>query len=55
MGYLTKKRYTSRRERYEKSKKNAKIIAVFAVIFFAVWLFMNRIWIYDYIRIWWRG
>jgi hypothetical protein len=43
MGYQSRKRnYKSRRERYERDKRNAKVILVFAAIGLLVWLIMTR-------------
>ena len=43
MGYQSRKRkYLSRRERYERDKRNFKVISLFTAIGLLVWIFMNR-------------
>lgn len=46
----SKKKYKSRRERYETTKRNTKVTLVFAGLALLVLLFKNRVAIYDWIR-----
>jgi len=42
MSYTGKKRYTSRREKFEKTKRNTKIIMLFLSLATLIILFKNR-------------
>jgi len=46
----SKKRYKSRREKYEKTKRNTKVILIFVAIALFVLIIKNRTQIYDWIR-----
>jgi len=50
MSYSGRRRYKSRRERYQRTTRNLRIFFIFAAIALVVLLFKNRIYIYDYIR-----
>jgi len=50
MSYSGRKRYTSRKEKYERTVKNTKRIAVFVVIAIALLLWMNWRSIYNYLK-----
>jgi hypothetical protein len=50
MGYQSRQRkYTSRRERYQRDMRNIRIILIFLVLGLAVWALRNR---HDWIAYW---
>ena len=51
MGYQSRRRnYRSRRERYEKHKRNFKVILIFSVIALGVWIFKERYEIWAWLK-----
>ena len=51
MSYASKKRYKSRREKFDRQKRNTRIILLFALIALLVLIYKNRYPIYDYLRV----
>ncbi len=49
MPYISRKKYTSRREKREKTTRNLKIVAIAAVLIILILLLTNWIQIKDYI------
>lgn len=50
MSYSGRKRYESRREKFKRTNRNAKLIFIFGTIALLVLLFKNRWPIYDWFR-----
>lgn len=51
MAYQSRKRhYTSRREKFEKTKRNTRIVLIFATIGLFVWLMKERHEIYSWVK-----
>jgi hypothetical protein len=51
MGYQSRKRnYKSRRERYHRDMRNIKIISIFFTLGLGVWMFMNRVSLWDWFK-----
>ena len=50
MSYSTRKRYTSRREKYSRIKRNTRLILIFGSIAAVIWIFKVRWSIYDWFR-----
>ena len=51
MVYQSRKKYKSKRERLKNSLQRWKLIFIFGMIALAGYLFFNRVYFYDYIRI----
>jgi hypothetical protein len=52
MALSKRHRYKNRREKYAQSMKNLRMFSIFVAAAIAVLLFKNRVWIYDWITIW---
>ncbi len=50
MAYTPKHRYKSRHERYQTTKRNTKLILIFAGIALVILLFKNRVYLWDMVR-----
>ena len=50
MSYSSRVRYKTRRERNERSWKNAKLVIVFLLIALSFYCYWNRVAILDYLR-----
>ncbi len=50
MSYSTRKKYKSRREKFNRIKRNTRLILIFGSIAAVVLLFKNRWYIYDWFR-----
>ena len=52
MALSKRHRYKNRREKYEQSRRNIRMFLLFAALALAVLIFKNRVWLYDWISIW---
>ncbi|MEM1320252.1 MAG: hypothetical protein AAGG75_08345 [Bacteroidota bacterium] len=50
MAYSSRRKYTSRRERYARNKRHIRMVFIFAVVAAIVLLYKNRVAIFDWLR-----
>lgn len=50
MSYQSRKKYKSRREKNETTRKNTLRILFFLGLGFLIWLIINRVWVWDWLR-----
>ncbi|MFK7807081.1 MAG: hypothetical protein AB8F74_04690 [Saprospiraceae bacterium] len=52
MALSKRHRYKNRREKYNQSMRNLRMLAIFGGLALVVLIYKNRVWIYDWITIW---
>jgi len=42
MGYKSRRKYTSRREKFQGTMRNTRVVLIFVTIALIIWFYMNR-------------